>query len=253
MGRVLSGVHQACGEKPGDGQVFPCKGTDSAGVFFTIVNHAQDNKPMAGMVVAAQTGPNQFEAGLIADSADRFRQTVNPMLQQLYGAWHPGGTPAASTAAGGTGPAPTPSLMSGSPAPLHKVSAPDNSVSLSVPDGWAVQPNSGWGAIIVKGPTGEQVGLGMNKGAVDPTNAWQARMAAAHYSVVMPGSLVYPFRGDVARSSPTSCRHRASPAASVRRGSRSMPPSDADQSGQSLRPGLGRWTPMARACRRSST
>jgi len=108
-------------------------------------------------------------------------------------------TPAASTTAGGTGSAPTQGLTSGSPTPLHRVSAPDNSASLSVPNGWAVQPNSGWGAIIVKGPNGEQIGLGMNKGAVDPTNAWQARMAAAHYSVVMPGSLVCPFRGDVTK------------------------------------------------------
>jgi hypothetical protein len=31
MGRVLSEVHQACGERPSVGQVFRVKGTDSAG------------------------------------------------------------------------------------------------------------------------------------------------------------------------------------------------------------------------------
>ena len=199
MGKVLGEVHQACGEKPSVGQVFRVKGTDSAGVFFTIGNHAQGNRQMAGMVIAAHTGAGQFEAGLVSDSADRFGQTVNTLLQQLSSAWHPGGTPSASTTAGGAGSGPTPGSTSSSPVPLHRVSAPDSSVSLSVPNGWAVQPNSGWGAIIVKGPNGEQIGLGMNKGAVDPTNAWQARMAAAHYSVIMPGSLVYAFRGDVTK------------------------------------------------------
>ncbi len=199
MGRVLSEVHQACGEKPSVGQVFRVKGTDSAGVFFTIVNRAQGNRQMAGIVIAAQTGPNQFEAGLVADSADRFAQTINPMQQQLFAAWHPGGTPSASTTAGGAGSAPTQGSASPSPIPLQRVSAPDNSVSLSVPAGWTVAPNSGRGAIIVKGPNGEQVGLGMNRGGIDPTNPFQARMAQGHYSVIPPGTVVYAFRGDVAR------------------------------------------------------
>ncbi len=202
MGRVLTEVHQACGEKPSVGQVFRVKGTDTAGVFFTIVNHAQRNRPMAGMVIAAQTGSSQFEAGLVADSSDRFGQTANPMLQQLFGAWNPGGTqPAAATGGGRPGPAPATASAtasaSASPVPLHRVSAPDNSASLSVPDGWAAQPIGGWGAVVVKGPNGEQIGVGMNKGAVDPTNPWQARMAAARYQVINPGSMVYPFRGDV--------------------------------------------------------
>jgi hypothetical protein len=209
MGRVLGDVHQACREKPAVGQVFRVKGTNSAGVFFTIVTHAQNNRPMAGLVIAAQTGPGQFEAGLVADTADRFGQTVNPLLTQMFGSWHPGGESLASTTAGGSGETPTPAAKGGtaasaappqaiaSPVPLHRVSAPDNSVSLAVPDGWAVQSNSGWGAIIVRGPNGEQMGLGMNKGGIDPTNAWQARMAAAHYQVINPGSVVYAFRGDV--------------------------------------------------------
>ena len=157
MGRVLSEVHQACGERPSVGQVFRVQGDRLAGVFFTVVNHAQGNRQMAGMVIAAQTGSNQFEAALVSDSAERFGQTVNPLMQQLSAAWHPGGTPAASASAGGAGSAPTPASTSGSPVPLRRVSAPDNSASLSVPSGWTVQPNSGWGAIVVKGPNGEQI------------------------------------------------------------------------------------------------
>jgi hypothetical protein len=39
--------------------------------------------------------------------------------------------------------------------------------------------------------------MDMVKPAVDPTNPWQARMAQARYSVYVPGSVVYPFRGDL--------------------------------------------------------
>jgi hypothetical protein len=151
------------------------------------------------MLIAAQTGPNQFEAGLVSDSADRFNQTVNPMLQQLFGVWHPGGTAAASPASGSPGQAPTQGSASSSPLPLHRVAAPDNSVALSVPVGWTVNPNSGRGAIIVMGTNGEQIGLGMNRGGIDPTNPFRVRMAQQHYSLIPPGTVVYAFRGDVTK------------------------------------------------------
>ena len=78
MANVLSQVHQACGEKPSVGQVFRVKGSNSAGVIFTVVDHAQGNRQLAGMVIAAQTAPNQMEAAVVSDSADRFAQTANP-------------------------------------------------------------------------------------------------------------------------------------------------------------------------------
>jgi hypothetical protein len=199
MGFVLRSVHNDCGERPQVGNIFQVRGTNSVAVFFTVVNRTHGNKPVAGMVIAAQTGSNQFEAGLVSDSADRFSQTINPMLQQLFGTWHPGGSPAASTGSGGSGSAPTPGSAAGSPIPLHRVSAADNSVALSVPVGWTVNPNSGRGAIIVMGTNGEQIGLGMNRGGIDPTNPFRVRMAQQHYSLIPPGTVVYAFRGDVTK------------------------------------------------------
>jgi hypothetical protein len=79
------------------------------------------------------------------------------------------------------------------------VTAPDNSVALSVPAGWTVNPNSGRGAIIVMGSNGEQIGLGMNRGGIDPTNPFRVRMAQQHYSLIPPGTVVYAFRGDVTK------------------------------------------------------
>ena len=195
MASVLSQVHAACGDRPRVGQVFRVRGTDSAGVFFTVVNHAQGDRQMAGLVIAAQASSGRCEAGLVSDSADRFGQSMNGMLQQLFAAWHPGAAPSPATSEGAQ-PAPR---QAASASPLHRVAAPDGSVSLAVPDGWTVNANSGRGAIIVSGPSGERVGLGMNRGGIDPTNAFQARMARGHYNVINPGTVVYPFRGDVVK------------------------------------------------------
>src|SRR5208283_4884174 len=212
MAEVLRQIHQVCGEKPSVGQVFRVKGTNSTGVFFTVVDHAQRNRQLAGLVIAAQTGPKQLEAAVVADSADKFGQTANPMMQQLFAAWHPAGSvPASGSSAPESSSSPAPAsartgksapssgAATASNVPLHKVTASDNSITLSVPEGWTIDPASGYGAIIVRGPNGEQMGLGMVRPAVDPTNPWQANMARQHYSVVLPNSVVYPFRSDPAR------------------------------------------------------
>jgi hypothetical protein len=199
MGNVLSQIHQACGEKPAVGQVFRVKGSNSSGVFFTVVDHAQANRQLAGLVIAAQIGSHQFEVGVVSDSADRFAQTANPMMQQLFSAWNPGASSAASVAGGSASVAGSSSAAGAVPAssvPLHPVTAPDNSATISVPDGWTLDPASNMGQLSLHGANGEQMGLMMSKGAADPSNPWQMRMAAGHYSVILPGSVVYAFRGD---------------------------------------------------------
>ncbi len=200
MGNVLSQIHQACGEKPTVGQVFRVKGSNSAGVFFTVVDHAQANRQLAGLVIGAQNGANQFQVGVVSDSADRFAQTANPMMQQLFSAWNPGASSAAS--AGGSAPAAGTNASTaagaapGTSVQLQPVTAPDNSATISVPAGWTTDQSSHAGSLILHGASGEQMGLNMTKPAADPTNPWQMRMAAAHYTVILPGSVVYAFRGD---------------------------------------------------------
>ena len=197
MANVLGQIHQVCGEKPTVGQVFRVKGSNSAGVFFTVVDHAQNNRQLAGLVLAAQTGSTQFEAAVVSDSADQFGKTGNSMLQQLYAAWHPGDAPVASGASGANGSTSASATSASSPVPLHTVTAPDNSASIGVPDGWTMDPQSARGAIIVRGPNGEQLGMDMVRTAVDPTNPFQVNMARQRYSVIAPGTLVYPFHGDL--------------------------------------------------------
>ena len=93
---ILRSVHDTCGEKPQVGKVFRVRGTNSDAVFFTVTDHSQGNRQAAGMVIAAQTGPQTVEAAMVTDDASRFNSTVNPLLTQLFSAWHPGGAPAAS-------------------------------------------------------------------------------------------------------------------------------------------------------------
>jgi len=202
MGSVLRQIHQACGEKPVVGQVFRVKGSISAGVFFTVVDHAQGNRQLAGMVIATQTGPNQTEAAVVSDSADRFGQTANGMLQQLFAVWNPGGAVAASSSADRSSTVPasgSPAANSGAVPSLHTVAASDNSSTIGLPDGWKLDPRSGGGTMVVSGPRGEKIGINMSKLAVDPSNPSQRFMQG------MPaqrGVVVYPFRGDMVRSFP---------------------------------------------------
>ena len=204
MASVLRAVHANCGERPQIGRVFKFRGTDMVGVFFTVVNHAAGNAKVAGLVVAAMNGP-QVEAGLVSDEASRFGKTVNPMLKELFSAWHPGGAVAASSPASQSSAAPasaSPASKNSGPVPtLHTVSASDNSATIGIPDGWTFDPHSGGGMMLVTGPRGEQVALNMTRTAIDPSHPQQMQMRRSGMPV-MQGTIVYPFRGDMEKSFP---------------------------------------------------
>src|ERR1017187_8698996 len=82
MAAVLRNMHQNCGEKPQIGGVFKMRGTDSVGVFFTVVNHLAGNIAVAGLIISA--GRDSQEAALVSDKADHFGTTINPMLATLF-------------------------------------------------------------------------------------------------------------------------------------------------------------------------
>ena len=197
MGALLSQVDQACGEKPSVGQVFAVRGTTSVAVFFTVVDHAQANRQLAGLVIAVQAGSNDFEAGLVADTSNRFAQTANPMMQQLFSAVDPGRCFRLAQAARRA------RVRMRRPrwGRRYMVTAPDNSASVSVPAGWTVDPVSFDGGIILHGANGELLGLNLSKEAVDPTNAFQKKMAAAHVTqaVDLQNAMFYAYRGDPAK------------------------------------------------------
>ncbi len=193
MSSMLKTVHNNCGEKPQIGRVFQFTGSNSVGVFFTVTDHPDGNLPLAGMVIATATGPNQAEAAMVYDKAAQFGQTVNPMLQQLSGVWHPGAAPAASgSAAGGTA-APVSGSTAGMPAGMHTVSLSDGTASVAIPQGWTVDPQSGGGTMLIHGTHGEVVILGNMFLAVDPS---------ALKGPVKPlkGQIVYPSNVDPVKS-----------------------------------------------------
>jgi hypothetical protein len=215
MGSALRQIHEACRERPVVGQVFRVKGTNSAGVFFTVVAHAQNNRQLVGLCIGAQGAGNKMEVAVVADSANRFGQTANGMMQQLFAVWNPAGSaaseegkpvaaasPAAKpeTAAPAADQAAKPEAATpAAPVPLRRVTASDNSAAISIPEGWTLDPVSGHGTILVHGPNGEHLGMDMVKPAVDPTNAWQVQMARGRYTVYGPDTVVYAFRGDLVK------------------------------------------------------
>lgn len=164
MGAILRSLHNQYGDKPQVGKVFQVRGTNSVAAFFTLVKRNQGNLKVAGMIIASRASADHVEAALVTDEASRFGSTVNPMLTTLFGEWHPGGAPA-----GGGSPA-SQSALADKPAPLRQFTLPDNSASVSLPEGWKVLPASGMGTIMAEGPNGEAAALGYPYLASDTNN-----------------------------------------------------------------------------------
>jgi hypothetical protein len=165
MARILHNVQNGYGDKPQVGRVFRVRGSNSDAVFFTVTNHAGGNVPVAGMLIASQTGPKAVEAAMVSDAAAHFSSTMNPLLSQLFGVWHPSGVapaPAgrASAQPGAGGGVTLP--------PMHTVSLPDGTATVSLPDGWNLGPRSGGGSAVVMGPQGEGITLNMYLMVQDP-------------------------------------------------------------------------------------
>ena len=195
MTNLLRGIHRSCGDKPQIGSVFKLRDTDSVGVFFAATDRSSGNKQLAGLGIAAGSGANKTEAALLSDFASNLGNSINPILTKLFAEWHPAGgmtsapaeknSPSASAAQPAQGPD-----HAGKVPNLHTVSAPDNSPSISVPDGWQLDPHRGHGTIVVMGPRGEWFGANMMGNAVDPTSQWQRNFWRQGGSPP-PGSIVY--------------------------------------------------------------
>ena len=192
MGAVLRALHANLGDRPQVGKLFQVRGTNSVALFFTAVRHTQGDQPVAGMLIVSKVAPNRVEAALLSDEASRFGTTINPMLKTLLGVWHPG---AMSSQAG---------AASAPAAALHQYVLPDRSASVSLPDGWNVQPSSGSGTILAQGPNGEMVSLGFPLLAMnsnDPRVRQTMQFAqGAGRNTTYANALYYPYGGDPART-----------------------------------------------------
>lgn len=193
MGAVLRSLHNQYGNRPQIGRVFHVRGTDSVAVFFTLIKGDQGNARVAGMLIASKVAPDHVEAALVTDDAARFGATINAMLKTLFGVWQPGGETRGS---GPAGLAP--------PTSLRPYALSDRSASVSLPEGWDVQPASGMGTIIAKGPHGEATALGYPFLAMDLRNPRVARLKAwsegPGRNTTYARALYYPYGNDLART-----------------------------------------------------
>jgi len=201
MSKILTNMQNTCGEKPQIGKVFQFKGTKTVGVFFTVTDHSKGNKKVAGLVLSAASGPRQVEAALLSNDAQRIDKTVNPMLHQLFGVWHPGGQSVASGSSAGVQSASAGSGHSGPAAHLHTVTAADNSATIGLADGWQLDPHSASSTMVLIGPNGEMAVYAANKPAVDPNNPQQVQ--AVRYGIYKgSGTMLYPYHQDLGKAYP---------------------------------------------------
>jgi hypothetical protein len=170
-----------------------------------VTDHPEGNLPLAGLVIAAAVGPNQMEGAMLYNKASEFGATANPMLRQLFSVWHPGAQEATPASPSRTGSAPASgspvaprASASGSPVALHKVTLPDGTASASIPFGWQVDPKSGGGGFLIRGPQGEVVILGSMFLAQDP-NGQASRNARRMGMPPMRGMIVYPANTDLVK------------------------------------------------------
>jgi hypothetical protein len=227
---VLRSVHKSSGEKPLIGRAFRLRYTDSVAVFFTVIDRSKDNKPVAGLLIAAASGPKRVEAALLTDDASRFGKTVNPMLKLLSDAWHPSGLkadadptwcgyalrafprssdikthmdtePAARRWADELAFTPQNNTHTDPPLALHSVRTSDNTARINIPDGWKLRPDSGFGAIVITGPNGELAGFNMVRQAIDPESP-ERQLPSTDAKNKTSDQLVYPADADIAEAFP---------------------------------------------------
>jgi hypothetical protein len=176
MAFMLKQVHGHFADKPQVSNIFQIRGSTSYGAFFTLLAKNAGNTPIAGEVIVNMPAGAQPIAAVLTDNAATFTQSQPVMLKALDAAWHTANAVSANP--------PNAPAQPAAPAALHRVTAGDRSVYISIPDGWKVDSVAG-GSVQAEGPKGERVGLNlMAQGILN------SRMA-------VPGRLAYPFGGDI--------------------------------------------------------
>jgi hypothetical protein len=192
MASVLRSVHNQCGERPKVGRPFQVRGNGSVAVFFTVTRRGEVNKEVAGMVIGAEGAPGRFEAALVTHEARQFGATINPMLNQLFQAWHPVGEAAPVRAA----------APQAGPPPMRRIVLQDQSASLGLPEGWRLDPQSAGGSARVFGPQGEVAYFNQTRMAMDLTDPTTRSLARGGIQPRTAGSIVCPFNVDPVKAFP---------------------------------------------------
>ena len=201
MAEVLRIVHKSSGEKPQVGQLFKAQGTNSVAVFFTVVDHPQGDKLIAGLLIAAPIGPNQVEAALLSDEAAHFGSSVDPMLNRLFQEWRPDGWERPFDPARDDEIGLEESLPRGPR--LHTVTLSDGTAMVGLPDGWKLDPGWGGGTLTITGPHRERIGLNLCWTALDPDNPNVHQLVEYHkQKAANDRIIVYSYKIDPVKAFP---------------------------------------------------
>jgi len=195
MGYMLRQIHGRYGDRPQVGRLFQDLSGQSLAAFFSVTAKNSGGQRIAGLVMVSVPRGGQPSAAVLTDDAQRFPQTVNPMLQHLSAEWN--SSPGPSKAPGGA------PASAGVAASLQQVNFSDNSGSVGLPSGWQLTAGH-MGAMEAQGPTGEKLLFGIYIPVMDPTNP-QARpminMLTQGGRVPLPGLYVaIPYGTDPGRS-----------------------------------------------------
>lgn len=206
MGAILRRVHESLGDKPQVGKLFQVRGSESVAVFFTVKRRSGDGGQTAGMIIAAKPSSDRVEAALLSDDAQRFGKTLGPMMKTLFSQWHPLQGSSASAAGNSV------AMAGGTTQPLHQTVLPDRSASVSLPDGWQVNPQSAGGTIFATGPHDEFASLGMMFLAEDTNNprvqqTMRTLQAGGLRNTVYATALYYPYGGNMAKTFEVVLQH----------------------------------------------
>ena len=191
MASLLRSLHSEYGERPQVGKLFQVRNSQSVAAFFSVTKRNGGNGQLEGLIIATKVTTDHVQAAVILDDASRFSSSHNSLMKTLFGVWHP--FEGASTAHADSG--------SGSPAgSLKQFVLPDHSASVSLPDGWQVNPKrSGGGTIYAAGPNGETAALGMAIQVWDPRNPRVAQILRNGQGNPQDGKLLFlPYGGEPA-------------------------------------------------------
>jgi hypothetical protein len=196
MGVMMQQLHDKFGARPQVGKLFQIRDAQAVGAFFGLTPTKNGSNPITGMVIATKATSDHVEAAVIYDDASRFPKTMSPLMKKLTESWKPFEAAKNATSASGYIP----------PAPLHKITLPDNSASIGLPDGWQIVPKmSGMGTIVARGSNGESAEMGITFLASDTNNrAVQQTMAQLRMGrlqgTAYASATYYPYGGNLERT-----------------------------------------------------
>jgi len=191
MASLLRSIHSEYGERPQVGKLFQVRNSQSVAAFFSVTKRNGGNGQWEGLILATKVTTDHVQAALILDDVSRFASSHDSLMKTLFGVWHP--FAGASTAGANSG-------SRSSAGSLKQFVLPDHSASVSLPDGWQVNPKrSGGGTIYAAGPNGETAALGMAIQVWDPRNPRVAQILRNGQGNPQDGKLLFlPYGGEPA-------------------------------------------------------